>query len=60
MRYREHDECIFFVHTVVDVVANTLQGQPSHVGTSCVRDRNTEAGFHSKLDQRVSHIVIEC
>jgi hypothetical protein len=60
VRYREHNECIFFIHPVVDVVANALESQPSHVGTSRARDRNTEAGFHPKLDQRVSHIVLKC
>jgi len=59
VRYREDKECIFFGHPVVDVVANALESQPSHVGTSRVRDRNTEAGFNAKLDQRVSQIIVK-
>jgi len=59
VRYRQQNECIFFIHPVEDVVANALQSQPSHVGTSRAGDRNTEAGFHAKLDQGVSQIIIK-
>ncbi|HEV7571137.1 MAG TPA: hypothetical protein VGQ21_06525 [Thermoanaerobaculia bacterium] len=57
--YRQHDHCIVVVHPVVDVVTHTLESQPSHIRTSCARDRNTEGRFNAKLNQCVSEIIIE-